>query len=111
MLLKLKNKMTVALEKMLQQSEKLGGVPEKIEITIEEAGEIIEEIKMLKNSDDKVYNGFSIVKHEIKNDDGDEQQLTEARLLHTHETSEIVQWWDNGYYQINYRGVPLVITE
>jgi hypothetical protein len=48
MLMKFKNKMMMALEKMCLESEKLGGIPKEIIVTREEAREIMIEYNELK---------------------------------------------------------------
>lgn len=101
MLIKFKNKMTMALQKMIDDGTRLGGLSSHIEVSPNEAADIFKEICTLIPAP----TGYTITSKEGVG----------CRLLLTAKTQEAdillyLNNWKHGEWKVEYKKVPVVIV-
>lgn len=102
MLIKFKNKMTMALQKMIDDGARLGGLPSHIEVSPKEAGEIFIEIHTLTPTP---------IGYLIQTKDGISCKLIfNAKEISDLEMQGYVNNWRSGEWKVEYKKIPVHVV-
>jgi hypothetical protein len=103
MLIKFKNKNQVALNKMLADGQRLGGIPSHIEVSSAEAMHILLEINKTGSKD------FSFTSNEVTN--VDVSLLMRVRDIKQSDLSTYLSSWKKSDWSVTYKKVALIIVD
>ncbi len=103
MLIKFKNKMTMALQKMIDDGLRLGGLPDHIEVSPNEAAEIFKEIHRLTPS--------TLSSYVITSKEGASCKLMfAAKEISELEMATYVANWKSGQWNVQYKKIPVIVV-
>lgn len=106
MLLRFENKYAVSLHQLIEKAEKIGGIPSRIEISMCEAMEIIEEINRIRiPCTDNLHNGFT-----YKQGNSDARLLFIGKHLTVDDMKKLAGAWERGELSVSYEDVPIRIV-
>lgn len=101
MLIKFKNKMTMALTKMIEDGKRLGGIPSHVEISPNESVELFNEIRKMNPP------GYIITSKE-----GASCKLfLQVKDLTQTEMQDYLNKWKEGQWVVEYNKVSVVVVE
>ena len=98
--------MTLALQSMVEHSNKIGGIPSFIEMSSTEAKNLIEELKFISK---EVPSGLAAFKFVNGQQKMNFERLRKINPLDTE--NEILSQWKNEFIHVEFMGIPLVIVE
>jgi hypothetical protein len=101
MLIKFKNKMTMALNKMIEDGKRLGGMPSHIEVSPNEAIELFSEIRRLSPP------GFVITSKEGASC----KLLLIAKDLTEFEMAGYLSKWKQGEWKVEFSKITVVVID
>jgi hypothetical protein len=105
MLLKFTNKMTMALQQMLEQGKRAGGVPSVIEINTNEAFDILKEICLIPNN---LVLGYTI---QNSKDKISQRLLLNQKAVSDNLIADYVVMWETGEWSVQFSNTPIKIVK
>lgn len=102
MLIKFKNKMTMALQKMMDDGARLGGLPDRIEVSPKEALDIFNEIHSLAT----IPPGYVITSKEGASC----KLLFAAKEITELEMASYVSNWKCGEWKVEYKKISIIVV-
>lgn len=101
MLIKFKNKMTMALTKMIEDGTRLGGLPSHIEVSPNEGAELFNEIRRMNPPN------YTITSKEGASN----RLLLQAKDISELELSSYLSKWKSGEWKVEYKKIPVVLID
>lgn len=118
MKLVLKNKMLMALDGMIQEGEKRGGIPKYVELSTKEAVELLKEIRYLSNERSEPLAMVSIKPSKALTNLQDNRHpiFLIKEITHSGQQdiapqtiTQFLKFWKEREIEISYNGVPLIL--
>jgi hypothetical protein len=108
MLIRFKNKNTAAIISMIEKGKSHGGLPSCIELTVEEAQSIIEEVNSLRSTKDTQHQRYLFAFN-----NADARLAFLSKELSDEEKFKLLTEWTEGKLTVSFDTIPLkiVITE
>lgn len=101
MLIKFKNKMTMSLTKMIEDGNRLGGMPSHIEVSPNEAKEIFNELRKLNPAN------YTITSKESVSC----KLLLQVKELSDFELTGYLAKWKEGEWKVEYKKIPVYVID
>jgi hypothetical protein len=105
MLIRFKNKMTMAIIQMINQGKQLGGLPSHVEISADEATLIVEEINALREQKETQHQRYKFLRGEA-----DARLSVLSRELSKDEKLQLLADWTSEKLAITFDGVQLKVV-
>lgn len=105
MLMTIKNKMLLGMDRLIEETKKKGGVPANISLDVQEAADFLREIQHLKIEIRK----YLSVKH-ANNTDTDFRFLLQS-VVTKEGLGEIIKQWYNKEFVVTYKGVEIRVVK
>lgn len=105
MLIRFKNKNTAAIISMIEKGKSHGGLPSCIEVTVDEAQSIIDEINSLRDLKDTQHNRFKFSRGVV-----DSRLSFIGKDLSDDERFELLTDWTKQLIEVTFDGIPLKVT-
>lgn len=108
MLMKLQNKMTLSLKQLVKKTKKEGGVPSVVELDIQEASQLLDEINRMRTTEE-VRNSYTI---KTEKEDAENGRLILYRKggIGRERRNNFLRAWHEGTYSIYFDEIPLKIV-
>lgn len=105
MLIRFKNKMTMALIQMINQGKQLGGIPSCILVSSDEASQIIDEINSLREQKETQHE-----RYKFQHGSADARLTVLARELSKDEKRHLLDDWAEGKLTITFDDIILNVV-
>lgn len=105
MLIRFKNKMTMAIIQMIKQGQTLGGLPSHIEISADEATHLIDEVNNLRELKDTQHQRYKFFAGPV-----DTRLTILGRELSREEKLQLLADWTSEKNTITFDGIPIRVV-
>lgn len=89
---------------MMEKGRQLGGLPSRLDISVEEATQIINEINTLRSESDSQHN-----RYKFTNNEADARLAFTGRELSDSEKFNLLTEWTKGNVAVSFDGVPVQV--
>ena len=104
MILRFKNKWTMQIINLIERGKTLGGLPSRLDISVEEAVQLINEINSLRSQPDTQHSRYKFLQGDV-----DARLAFTGRELSTEEKFNLLTDWTSGKLSVTFDGVPIQI--
>lgn len=105
MMIRFKNKMTAAIISMIEKGKAHGGLPSCIEMSVEEAQCIVDEVNSLRGVVDTQHNRYKFVRGSV-----DARLSFTSKELTPDERFQLLADWTEQLLSVTFDGIPLKIV-
>lgn len=108
MLMKLKNKMTLTLTQLVKKTEKEGGIPSLVEMSIQEGAQLVRELNRMR-SDSSIKKRYTVRTQKDELQDARFALFRKEGIDNT-EVESFLRSWHEGSHTVEFDGIPLILV-